>query len=313
MPPETDNTLQIRINLNTNTGESRTATKQIVEKTMFDMKRLIIDQIAILMSKKQEGRLKQNLRSNFVKIVEKELSRMGRQITSLAVGLANNSAFSKTPNRGKTGPKYFSAAAGPPGTLAISGATSLAMQGQTGPVSLVSGTGPWPARNPKYLADSKKAGRGTKWFKQRGDLARALRQPSTYFEAYGPVSVAYKATSKAGPAPVGTLISKIGTGAPGRKAKTVIFGQVQVGVLGRITSGMLNDPGQRQPSPWNTGLFSSLDQRVEEKLLNRQEFYRPFLEHFLSYYLTRAIPNAIFRRLEQVIKSDKQVALNLDL
>lgn len=89
------------------------------------------------------------------------------------------------------------------------------------------------------------------------------------------------------------------------------MGRVEVSVLGRITRDMLGNPGTVQPSAWNTGLFGALPQDVEAKLLNREELYRPFLEHFLSYYLTRSIPNAVFRRIEAIMQTAPRSSVQL--
>jgi hypothetical protein len=97
--------------------------------------------------------------------------------------------------------------------------------------------------------------------------------------------------------------STIKSGVPGRPTTKIGVGTVRVSVLSRISEDMLSDPGTRQPSAWNTGLFGYLQEDMERKLLNPSGFYRPFLEHFLSFYLTRAIPNAVFRRLEEAVLS----------
>lgn len=300
-----DQTLQITINLNpvARSGETRAATTQIVDKTMFDMKRLIMENVAFFATQKQEKALKENIHRTFSTIVTKELARMGRQINQLVVGLNGSGAQSFSPNPKFTGSRGSrtgsQAASGPGGTLSLQGAISQAMSGQAAPVSLSSGTGPWPARSPTYLREKKTKVGHTKWFKYTGDLGRALADPATYFSAYGPMKVAYIPAPKGTALPTVVGVSSIGTG--GRRTGRITIGRVEVSVLGRITTDMLNDPGGRQPSPWNTGLFGMLPTDVEEKLLNRQDAYRPFLEHFLSFYLTRAIPNAVFRQIEKVM------------
>ena len=312
MPPVTDKTITYTLNLNPlgGTGQSRDLQRKEVNTTLLEMKNLILENVAFYVAKGQERALTSNLNRVFSTIVDKELARMGRQISQFAVGIAANADKGKTAStRGMS--------VGPPGQLTISGAASNAMRGQLGPVSLVSGTGPWPARNPDYVKYQRKFGGGGKWFKVTGSLQKYLREPATYTNAYGPVRVSYK--KKPGSLPGGNIlgVSSITNGRGGRTTQNIQLGKVEVSVLGRITSNMLNDPGQRQPSPWSTGLFDYLDPKQSRKLMNNEDFYRPFLEHFLSFYLTKSIPNAVFRKIEEVVKSSLQktngTAFNLDI
>lgn len=296
MPQATDQTIVYTLNINPvkGSGQSRELQKKTVDTTLLEMKNLIIENVAFFVAAKQEKALTQNLNRTFSNIVDKELSRMGRQIQQFAVGIGAKEDQGKTSaTRGMS--------VGPPGQLTISGSESRAMRGQLGPVSLVSGTGPWPARNPEYVKYQRKFGGGGKWFKVTGSLQKYLRDPATYTNAYGPVRVSYKKNPRGVAKPNSVGISSLKSGVSGRRTNNIQLGKLEVSVLGRITSNMLNDPGQRQPKPWSTGLFDYLDPNQSRKLLNNEEFYRPFLEHFLSFYLTKAIPNAVFRRVEEVV------------
>lgn len=310
-----DSTIQITINVNPAKGQPRAARTAVVDKTMFEMTNLIIENIAFYAAGKQEKALTSNIQRNLSSVVTSELGRMGRSINQLVVGINDRTAQTFVPNESFTGSRGSRAGAwsagSPPGTLAIAGAESMAMRGLVGPVSLASGTGPWPSRSPKYLKEKKAKVGHTKWFKSTGALGRTLKDPGTYLAAYGPVRVKYTPAPKGTLSPTAIGISNIGTGLPGRRTTRITFGKVEVSVLGRITSDMLNDPGRAQPSPWSTGLFGSLPEEVEKKLLNNEESYRPFLEHFLSYYLTRSIPNAVFRRLERVMANALSSEVNL--
>lgn len=301
-----DQTLTISINLNPGKGQSRAATTQVIDKTMFDMKNLIMENVAFFMAAKQEKALTNNLNRVFGAIVDSELKRMGRQINQFVIGVNDKSTTSNVIGTNDQNAVQRSKSAfqtGPQGSLAITGGVAKAMQGQTGPVTLSSGTGPWPARSQKYLKQKRAKYGHNKWFKNTGSLGRYLALPSTYYNAYGPVRVTFARAAKGSNLANVIGVSSIPTGVPGKRTSQIRVGTVEVGVLSRITNDMLNSAGQPQPSAWNTGLFASMDPVQEAKLLNREEFYRPFLEHFLSFYLTRAIPNAVFRRIEQVTKN----------
>jgi hypothetical protein len=283
-----DSVVTYTINVNPGRADITSLNVNTIERTMYDMKNLIIENVGFMMAKRQEKALVNNLERNMVKIVTQELSRMARQISQMAVGIADRANL----RRGGYTPQ---------GSLSVTGAISRAMQGRVSPVTLGSGTGMWPARNPNYLKQRRKAGTGTRWFKQTGALQKYLARPDTYTTAYGPVKVAFIKAKSVAYYPKRIHMSTIGTGVPGVKAAhQFTVGRVEISVLSRISEDMLSDPGSHQPSAWHTGLFGYLDEKAEKKLLNREDFYRPFLEHFLSFYLTRAIPNAIFRKMEEV-------------
>lgn len=283
-------TFSINVNPVTSAGQKAGLRKEEVDRGFTYMKNIIIENAAFLMVQKQERALKQSIDRTISSIVEKELSRMGRDVNRLIIGLPDSKA------RGRIGYQ-------PRGTLSIVGGASRAMAGQLGDVNIGDATGPWPARNKQYLKRAKKLG-GGKWFKVTGDLGRYLRNSSAYTAAYGPIKVEYTKAPKGTPTPEVVGVSRMSSGVGGRRSTVVTFGNVHVSALGTITSDMLNDPERRQPSPWRTGLFESFPDKIEAKLLNREETYRPFLEAFLSFYLTKAIPNAVFRQLEQVIQND---------
>jgi hypothetical protein len=284
-----EKTLTFNINLNPNTfsGQKSGLRMEEVDRGLHYMRNIIIENAAFIMAQKQERALLQSIESTFTGIVEKELSRMGREVNKLVIGIPDGRAKAKIGYE-------------PRGALAIAGAQSKTMAGLLGSVTLAQGTGPWPARNSKYVADRRKKG-GGKWFQVTGELGRYLKSGTAYTSAYGPIKVEYTRAKKGTPTPDIVGVTPISKGVGGRRSTVVTFGNVHVSVLGSITTDMLNDPSRRQPSPWKTGLFESFPTAIEVKLLNREETYRPFLEQFLSFYLTRAIPNAVFRRIEQVM------------
>jgi hypothetical protein len=282
-----ESTITYNINVQTQAVSQKSSLKvESIERDLTYMRNLIIRDAAFKMIIGKEKLLTQNIDSTFRAIVERELSRMGREIAKL-IFVPDGSM--------KTSGGYL-----PRGSLSIQGNTSQAMQGLVSPVKLADGTGYWPARNYKYVKKRRKSG-GGKWFQVTGELKQTLKNASTYTQAYGPIKVDYKKAPKGADIPKTVAISRIGPGQGGRRSTVVVFGNVSISVLGTITANQLNDPSRRQPSPWSTGLFESLDARTEAKLLNREEAYRPFLEQFLAFYLTRSIPNAVFRKIEDVM------------
>jgi len=289
--PSPDSTIQYSINVYTQTGTRQSTLKtEEVDRGMTYMYNLIMQEVAFRAVKGKEDALTRSIDSTFKAIVEMELKRMARKIGQL-IFVKDSAAKART--------GYL-----PRGQLEIVGNTSQAMQGLTSPVKLSTGTGYWPARNYKYLQKRKKMGGGN-WFKVTGELKSYLTNAGAYTQAYGPIKVKYTKAPKGTPLPQGKMpVTKMGVGVGGRRSTDITFGNVEVSALGSITSDMINSPDRMQPKAWSTGLFESFPDKIERKLLNREEAYRPFLEQFLAFYMTRAIPNAVFRRIEDVMYAE---------
>lgn len=296
-----DRSLQFNLNFDLKQGND-TVNLRVVDKFSYDMENYLIENITFVIANRQQKILEQSIHNDLSLIVQQQLREMGRKIDQFVVGIPNNAATTLTRNNRYGGRSAIRSMTGPPGSLSLTGVRSQAFRGvNMGPFTLVSGTGPWPSRNPNYLARKKRKVGHTKWFQTTGQLRKQLREPSTYTNAYGPVRVSFKKNQLVD-AKAGDVVTRMSSGVAGKADRRIVIGELKVSVLGRITEDMLADPGGRQPSPWMTGLFGSLDDDLEKKLLNRQDAYRPFLEVFLSFYLTRSIPNAIFRRLEEKMK-----------
>lgn len=296
-----DRSLQFNLNLDLKQGND-TVDIKTVDKFSYEMENYLVENISFVVANRQQKLLEQSIYSELSIVVEKQLREMGRKIDQFVVGIPNYAPTNLTRNTQYGGRSAIRSMTGPPGSLSITGVRSQAFRGiNMGPFSLVSGTGPWPARSPSYLARKKREVGHTKWFQTTGQLRKQLREPNTYTNAYGPVRVSFKKTSISQPTP-GQSVTRMSSGVAGAADRRVVLGNLKVSVLGRITEDMLANPGERQPSPWMTGLFGSLNDDLEKKLLNREDAYRPFLEVFLSFYLTRAVPNAVFRRIEEKMR-----------
>jgi len=164
----------------------------------------------------------------------------------------------------------------------------------------------WGTRSKRYMAWKNEKGYPSDWWKMTGELRRELGKKSLY-ESLGPIKVNFLKTGR-------TLDSKPKQTASGRKgmvSKTYSVGQLNVEVMGRITPEMLpalmdrlgngvNDATPHGSSKLIPSLFKDEDTR--NKLLKfGADGYRPVVEPFLAYYLTRAIPNLVFKRTEKLI------------
>ena len=155
----------------------------------------------------------------------------------------------------------------------------------------------WGARGGEYLKRKKAAGFSGDWWLKTGTLRRQLSSQATY-QQLGPIRVSFvKGVNNLKDA------KQTISGRKGNLSANYSVGTLNVSVMERLTLDMLGNAlnggnrGKLIPS-----LFS--DKKLAGKLLRRgKEGYRPVLEPFLSYYLTRAIPNAVFLRTEKLISN----------
>ena len=232
-----------------------------------------VENVGFSAARNRQRRLKANLRRDFAPVVERELQSMARDVARMGVGLAN-------PNNP------------PPGVLRITGRVAAAMAGNSGPMSIASMTGTWAVRTKAYMRWKVRKYRTRRWFKNTGRLQQQLGNVGTYRSAYGPVSIRFTPTSLSGRA---SGVSSLGRSARGRSTN-IMIGRLEVNPLRRLQASDLPNIGE--PATYNQRLLSPLADSIERKLSGRKGKYRPVLEPFLSYYLTRRIPNAVFRRLE---------------
>lgn len=234
---------------------------------------LAIQNVGFRAAKNRQTRLKQNLHRDFAPIVERELQSMANDVSRMAIGLSN-------PNNP------------PPGVLTTPGRISRPMIGNTGPMSISSMTGTWATRTKPYMKWKLKRYNTRRWFFNTGQLQRQLRSVGTYRNAYGPVSIKFTPTAME-TVPGG--VSNLGRSAGGQSTR-IMIGRLEVSALRRLRLGDL--PGIGQQAQYNERLLSPLATSVRRKLAGKKDKYRPVIEPFLTYYLTRRIPNAVYRRLE---------------
>ncbi len=236
----------------------------------------VIQDVGFRAGKKQQRNLGKNLRRDFGPIVDRELQKMARQVSTMAIGISN-------PN------------SSPSGSLKIDGPLARAMQGQGGPMRISSVTGQWRQRNKSYLRWKAQTYRTRRWFKNTGQLQGQLKQLGTYREAYGPMAVKFIPAKVPEPSVLNIGRSR------GRPANTIITGRLELTVFQRLDVSDL--PGIGQQANYSKKRLSGFADDIEQKLTGKdpEKRYRPVLEPFLTYYINRKIPNAVFRKVEQVL------------
>lgn len=267
MPSNYDVTLNINFVAKGPQRLDRSATDRTVS--------LAVHKVGFRAAANRQRKLQANLHRDFAPVVERELQSMARDVSRMAIGLSN-------PNNP------------PPGSLSLGGRVSSKMLGLADPMPIASMTGQWATRSKVYMRQKIKKWKTRRWFKNTGRLQDQLKSVGTYRAAYGPVSVKFvpRAIRTDGS---GAAVSNLGRGRGGQSTNIQI-GRLEVSPLRRLRLSDLPMPGRQ--ARYNEALLSPLADSVERKLAGRKGKYRPVIEPFLSYYLTRRIPNAVYLKLE---------------
>lgn len=210
--------------------------------------------------------------------------------------------------------------------LTPSGMLDTAVKGERAPrQSIAEGLPPWAPRNAEYLRQKRQATGNIAWFDNRNwkhsayDARFASRMPragagpeetgllfrsmraDVWETMFGPIAVRFFRMRKLQPSDAMASVS-----AGPQKHMKVQIGSIQVRALGRITPGML--PGYTsgtikasdKGNPRLIELISDYDPQLAYRLgTMRNGVYRPTLEPFLGFFLTRALPHAVTERLRK--------------
>lgn len=238
---------------------------------------LAVTNVAVRSAKGQQSRLLKSLERDFAPVVERELQAMARDVSRMAIGINGDS--------GNNSPR---------GILSIDGRISRPMLGNSGPMSVSSVTGQWASRSKPYMRWKMRKYRTRKWFRNTGRMQEQLSSSSTFKQAYGPMRLNFKLTPLA---EGGAGVSSLGR-YRGGQSTNIKIGTLEVSPLRRLRLGDL--PGIGQQATFNPSLFSGFTGFLKKKLIGKPQSvgYRPIIEPFLTYYMNRRIPNAVYRRLE---------------
>lgn len=176
-------------------------------------------------------------------------------------------------------------------------------------VSIRSSLPPWAARSDKYLSYKQRKVQHRRWWEYNGDLASAMTAES-WVTSFGPINIQFQRAHRPRNTAYGTRFQPNRTPA-GAKIRVAI-GTIRVYALSYITPEMLpalrsGDPETMNSDQGNSGLMNLVQNGMGDDIayrLGRRSSratgnrYRPTLEPFLAFFLTRSVPVAIARRLE---------------
>lgn len=163
----------------------------------------------------------------------------------------------------------------------------------------------WAPRSPDYLAEKKRKGWSSNWFRARGDLTRSMRS-DPLLQAYGPIRVSVirdrEATEALSRGNFNTSVLTLGGGSHFRRNVATI----RIYAMEQITPSMLpalatgNPETENSDSPSRGARFLAPLRAGSPELAHRlgrlsysTHSYRPTLEPYLAWFLTRSIPNAL--------------------
>lgn len=180
----------------------------------------------------------------------------------------------------------------------------------------------WDARSVNYLRRKFKDKGHLRWFEYGGGLKGGVRNPvnqqlqnamgkaSTWLRAFGPIGI--RVTRRSQSLKESGFRNNLDTGVRGGGGVIRLsVATVTVTAFGRITPTMLPamSPGgisAGAPDGRDTGLIGLFPASIAYRLGGSREHvpYRPTLEPFLGFFLTRSLPNAVMRRLQDGLLSD---------
>lgn len=295
--------LTIHFRFVTNAQSGSTVQREI-EASTNQFARLIVEEVAVSSAAGAGRAAATGLTKSVKSAVEREISRMAMTI---------GTALSLTER-----------AQGPQGVMSIAGAGAGIDGNALSQTARGLGWGStafgwnrsstkirWGKRNPKYVRWKARRGMGRNWWKASEDLHGYLSRKDTYTQSFGPVRVIFER-------PRGADVftrrlsrpTRVTAGRGGPLIKTVEIGKIRVMALGNITPADLPSLRTGNPSdatPTGDGIVTYLRNKHERNKLMQRSWKgsnipnarRFVLEPFVSFYLTRAIPNAVWRRIEQ--------------
>lgn len=307
----------------TASAQSLQANNQLVKKTTDGFARLIVDEVALLNSRFLYQKARASLVAGVRQAIMSEVSKM-----AMSIG-----RFFILPERARGPQGQMSIHGGMATTAKRLGFQRTYFRESSGIK--------WDPRGRDYLRRKKSSHGHGRWWDYDGDLADDLNSKTGEFYSgiFGPIRVQFippKVTrDKKGrfqPGGFGKILPGNANlpqgrgfqkqtanggvnithhGGAGRFAQDYEVGKLEVQTFGKITPRMLPalatpdwDPKNAKPTQGDgvAGLFPNDGEGgTRNKLLGRQAAKRYALEPFVAFYLTRAIPNAVWRRTEKLV------------
>jgi len=282
--------VRLRWTINRNTGEN---TLQKIR----GFAAVLVHDVAITVADAMWIKLRTQIAVQIRLDVKREISKMAQRYKIMTIGVSAG----------------YSGAVG-----TLSPASEIAT-GFPNPTYRLTGTRPWAPRNTEYLRRKQKRMGHQDWFSYRGGLGAMMGRADTWIEAFGPIVVQITRSAlsssdafASGYKPENRLP---GVGAAAGNKQRVAIANVRVAAFQNITPAMLpalisGNIDEQASDGRRTGLIGLFPSPIAYALGGGHFVpYRHTIEPFLGYVLTRAIPNAVMRRLQVGLGTDLKASI----
>jgi hypothetical protein len=281
-----------RIRFRFNHLKGGSTTSELRPRGFENFARVIVEDFAVSYGDKMFDLLKRTVQERMQADIERELDHMAQLFMTHVIGIAGR-------NRGPTG------------TLSTVAPESDAMKGMPGlnGTFVRSLTGDWPRREPSYMQARKWA--GDAWFQRTGAVLGGLRSPKAWTGAFGGITVSVNRHTSLNRKDLGST-KLVATNYSRNTDTKIAIATIRVQAMTRITPGMLpalggGGLGDFGSNPRGSGLLAMLGERAAWRLGGNPQTvpFRPTIQPFIGYFLTRAMPNAVFKRIEQGFQGNR--------
>jgi hypothetical protein len=281
-------TLRIRFSFNQQTGQYGRGAGGT--KGADNFARVIINEVAIRASEGLWKKLQGDIRRRLHDDVTREVNHLARLLMVNVIGIPGRNL-------------------GPRGNIDAAAPASSGFSARDLSVPTRNLVGDWARRSPGYLK-SRGGSSNAPWF-QNGERGPSplgtLGRGSTWTAAFGPISVSVKKLSTYAPNDAALKSIPVRLGGTKGGSTRVVVATVRVAAMNRITTDQLASTGAGGAlkaigaSPQSSGLLSKLGPSIAWRLGGNPARvpFRPTIHPFLSFFITRSLPNAVFKRMEQ--------------
>lgn len=270
---------RIRLSINLLTGHSTpsrvgsfTSSQHVNRLNGKNFASTIVQRVGLTYAESRYKEFKNDIAFQIQRDVEREIQNVARQYNTLVVGAANKRTSRATIySRLEGGPQEYFARN-------------------------------WAPLSPKYAAWKANKGYPAGHFELTGRLGTVMKRGNMWTQLFGPVRVDVIRTAGNVPA---QNVPTIRSGYTGRFA----IANIRVHALGRVDANMLPAlAGMPNVADGrDTGLIGLVHSRLPRLAWkiggNRNTPYRPTLEPFLSFLLTKAIPSAVHNRVSALVRT----------
>ena len=255
-------TLRIQFNLNQRTGVSKDS--EAVHRGLSNFKSIIIHEVGLQTAEIKHAKIKREIRQEIAADVHREVANIAKLYARHVIG--RSGIRNRTVN----------------------------LTASTTSVEGVAVFGKW-----KPLSSQTVARKGhANFFRERGQLGLIMSDPKVWEHAFGPVQVR---VTKLFNSPKLSPYKKDGEHFKVASISVSALGRITSGMLPELLSGKLGSTTHRGRSAGLLNLLDAADPSLKFELGNWNRSgsgdYRPSLEPFLAFALTKAIPQAVFQRI----------------